>query len=55
MEDNIKCKLICGGSSRHLNTFSNCLLLLYTTHINTCYALLLFDCTKAPSKLGNIA
>ena len=41
MEDYIKCELIGGGSPRHFNTFLTCLLLLYTTHINTCYVLLL--------------
>ena len=39
MEDYIKCELIGEGSSRHLNTFSN--FFLYTTHVNTCYVLLL--------------
>ena len=37
MEDYNKCKLSGGGSPRHLNTFSNLFLLLYTTHISTHY------------------
>ena len=37
MEDYNKCKLSGGVSPRHLNTFSNLFLLLYTTHISTHY------------------
>ena len=54
-EDHIKCELIGGVSPSHL-------LLLSTTHINTCYVLLLFltvpievSTTTSFEGLGNIA
>ena len=42
VEDYIKCKLIGGGSPRHLNSIANLFIVAeHYTHINTCYALLL--------------
>ena len=44
--DNIKCELIGGGSPKHLNTFSNLIVVaVHYTHIYAGYVLLLVDST----------
>ena len=49
------CELIAGGSPRQLTLFPTCYCWLYTTHINTCYVLLLLLTAPMYTMLSKIS